>query len=446
MTETAKEVSKGARLGPIHWASGITGGNGIALVSAAFFLGIVSPYINFAQPYILTEHLGIPSNEQGTVSGNLAFWSEVVLIALAGVMGAWSDKSGRRVVFTFGMMLVAISYFLYPLATSYNELLAYRVVFAVAMAAVGAMFVAVQAEYPEDRSRGKLVGLMGIISILGVMFVVILLAPLPARFAEAGATAIEAGRYAYWVTAGLALIGGVLVWLGLAKHSRTKNDDNESVLQRLKIGMGAARGNPRIALAYAAAFIGRTDLVVVVIFLSLWMTQAGVAEGMTTQDALVQAGALFGVLQLAALLFAPVIGILIDKISRVAGVALATAIAMVGYVWMGSLESPLGPQAYPAAVVLGMGQVSAIVAATALVGQEASKELTGSISGAFNVFGAIGILLATKAGGWLFDTWMPGAPFIITGLANGAVLIAAMGLIWAGVSKPAPVATQLSGN
>jgi MFS family permease len=430
------EKATGARLGPIYWAPGITGGNGLALVSAAFFLGIVSPYINFAQPYILTEHLGIPSNEQGTVSGNLAFWSEVVLIALAGVMGAWSDKAGRRVVFTFGLVLVAISYVLYPLASSYNELLAYRVVFAVAMAAVGAMFVAVQAEYPADNSRGKLVGLMGIISILGVMFVVILLAPLPARFAESGATAVEAGRYAYWVTAGLALLGAVFVWFGLAKHNRNKNKDDESVLQRLRVGMGAARDNPRIALAYGAAFIGRTDLVVVVIFLSLWITQAGVAEGMTTQDALIKAGALFGVIQVAALLFAPVIGFLIDRISRVAGVALATAIAMVGYIWMGLLDTPMGAQAYPAAIVLGMGQVSAIVAATALVGQEASKELTGSISGAFNVFGAVGILLATKVGGWLFDTWMPGAPFIITGVANGIIVLAAVGLIWAGVASP----------
>ena len=85
-----------------------------------------------------------------------------------------------------------------------------------------------------------------------------------------------------------------------------------------------------------------------------------------------------GVIQLAALLFAPLFGYLIDKMSRVAGVALATVIAGTGYLWMGLLDSPMGPQAYPAAVVLGMGQVAAIVAATALVGQEASKELTRS--------------------------------------------------------------------
>jgi MFS family permease len=145
---------------------------------------------------------------------------------------------------------------------------------------------------------------------------------------------------------------------------------------------------------------------------------------------------MIGILQLSALVFAPVIGYLIDKISRVAAVALATFIAMVGYVWMGMLDQPFGVQAYPAAIVLGMGQVSAIVAATALVGQESTKENTGAISGAFNVFGAIGVLLATKAGGWLFDAWMPGAPFIITGALNAIIAVAALGVVWAGLAQP----------
>ncbi len=430
------EKSTGARLGPIHWASGVSGGNGITLVVAAFILGIVSPFINFAQPYILTEHLGIPLNEQGTVSGNLAFWSEIVIISLAGFMGATSDKYGRRLVFTFGLVLTGVAYILYPLASSYNELLAYRLIYAVAATAMGAMFVALQAEYPANNSRGKLVGLMGIVSILGVIFVVIMLAPLPAKFTESGATAIEAGRYTYWVAAGIALLGGLLVWFGVAKHNASKAAKNESAWQGFKVAMGAARSNPRIALAYGAAFIGRTDLVVVVVFLSLWVTQVGIGEGMTTQEALIQAGSLFAVIQVSALVFAPVIGYIIDRISRVAGVALATFIAMIGYLWMGSLDTPMGTQAYPAAAVLGMGQVAAIVAATALVGQEASKSMIGSISGAFNMFGAIGILLATKIGGVLFDSWMPGAPFLITGVANGVILIAALGLIWAGVSQP----------
>lgn len=416
------------RLGPLWLAPGISKGNGIALILTGFFVGILAPYVNFVQPYILTEHLDIPKEAQGVASGDLAFWTEVILISLAGFMGAWSDRSGRRIVFTFGLLVVAASYVLYPLASSFNELLGYRFVYAIGMAAVSTMFVAVQAEYPADNSRGKLVGIMGVISILGVMFVVSVLAPLPARFVAGGATAVEAGRYAYWLTAAIALVGAGVIWAGMARI-KPAHDEQASVFDRLRSGLFAARDNPRIALAYGAALVGRADLVVVTVFLSLWIIQVGREQGLSTEDALIQAGIMFGVLQIAALLFAPLMGWLTDRISRVAALAMATGLALVGYVWMGLLDMPMGVSAYPAAAMLGIGQVAAILAATALVGQEAGKLMTGSISGAFTLFGAIGILLATKVGGWLFDHWMPGAPFVVIGIVNGLIMLAAIVLL-----------------
>lgn len=425
----------GASLGPIKFASGISKGNGATLVLSGFIVAILAPYINFAQPYILTEHLGIPQDQQGTASGNLAFWTEVVLISLSGIMGAWSDKSGRRIVFAFGLAVVAISYVLYPLAGTFNELLGYRVIYAIGMAAISAMFVAVQAEYPADTSRGKLVGTMGVISILGAMFTVAVLAPLPARFIDGGATTIEAGRYAYWVTAAIAVIGATALWLGLARHKPTRGA-YQPMAKRMLIGFSAARHNPRIALAYSASFIGRADLIIVSVFLSLWISHAGAEQGLSTKDTLLQLSTMFIVLQLSALCFAPVLGILIDRISRVTALVIATGLALIGYTWLGLLAVPMGVQAYPAAIVLGMGQAGAIIAATALVGQETTAETTGSISGAFTILGAVGILLSTKIGGYLFDTWMPGAPFIVTGIVNGLIMLAAIGVIVTGHGAP----------
>ena len=425
-----------ARFGPIALAPDITRGNALTLVAGMFLAGIVIPYLNFAQPYILTEHLGIPKERQGMVSGNLAFWTEVVLIALSGLIGAWSDQAGRRLVFALGLGVVALSYVLYPLAGSYEELLAYRLVYALGVSAIGVMSVAVQAEYPAGPSRGKLVGLVAILSILGVLFVVAVLAPLPARFIAAGASAVEAGRYAYWIAALIAFAGAVIVWLGLARRQVAQTRELP-LLENLRIGMTAARDNPRIALGYGAGFVGRTDLVVVVVFLSLWITQAGRAQGMTTEAALVQAAVVFGVLQTAALLFAPVMAVVTDRVNRVVALVIATGIALAGYVWVGLLDQPLGRQAWPAVAVLGMGQVVAILAATALIGQEAPAKATGAISGVFTLAGAIGILLATKIGGWIFDAWMPGAPFLVTGLLNGLVMLAALSTIIAGAHRPA---------
>lgn len=424
------------RLGPVALAPGITRGNALSLVTTMFFLGITVPFINFAQPFILTEHLGIPKESQGVISGDLAFWTEVVLISLSGVMGAWSDQAGRRLVFTAGLVLVAVSYVLYPLAGTYAQLLAFRLVYAFGMAAVGAMSVAVQAEYPADGARGKLVGVIAVLSIIGVLVVVAALAPLPARFMAAGANAVQAGRYTYWITAGIGAVAVFVAWCGLARRTAAPAASG-SMLARFVAGWRAARRNPRIALAYGAAFVARTDLVVVVVFLSLWVTQEGRARGLTTQAALVEAGVVYGVLQGAALLFAPVMGVITDRVNRVMALVAATGLAMAGYVWMGLLDSPMGTSAYPAAVVLGAGQVAAIMAATALVGQEAGSSNVGAVSGMFTLVGAVGILLATKVGGWLFDAWMPGGPFVITGMLNGMVLLAALSLIATGRHRSA---------
>ncbi|SUZ65718.1 uncharacterized protein METZ01_LOCUS18572 [marine metagenome] len=427
------ENPSAGKLGPVQLVPGVTTINGWAFLLTMFFVGVLAPFINFAQPYILTEHLRIPINEQGAVSGDLAFWSEVVMILLAGVMGAWSDTMGRRLVFVFGLAGVALSYVLYPLATSYEELLSYRLIYAVGMAAIGAMTIAIMAEYPVNQSRGKLSASVGVLSTLGVMFVVAVLAPLPARFVVGGATAVEAGRYTYWLTAGIALAGVLIAWLGLSKLKTARNTAL-SLMQRLRIGLTAGR-NPRIALSYGAAFIGRTDLVVVVIFLSLWITHVALEQGMSTEEALIEAGIMLGLMQGAGILFMPIMGFLVDRINRVVAVALATGLALVGYLWLGLLDQPMGVQAYPAAIILGMGQASAILTAMALVGQEVSETETGAVSGLFTLFGAIGILLATKIGGLLFDAWMPGAPFIITGLANGVILIAALVMVGMGLHR-----------
>ena len=427
------ENPSAGKLGPVQLVPGVTTINGWAFLLTMFFVGVLAPFINFAQPYILTEHLRIPINEQGAVSGDLAFWSEVVMILLAGVMGAWSDTMGRRLVFAFGLAGVALSYVLYPLATSYEELLSYRLIYAVGMAAIGAMTIAIMAEYPVNQSRGKLSASVGVLSTLGVMFVVAVLAPLPARFVVGGATAVEAGRYTYWLTAGIALAGVLIAWLGLSKLKTARNTAL-SLMQRLRIGLTAGR-NPRIALSYGAAFIGRTDLVVVVIFLSLWITHVALEQGMSTEEALIEAGIMLGLMQGAGILFMPIMGFLVDRINRVVAVALATGLALVGYLWLGLLDQPMGVQAYPAAIILGMGQASAILTAMALVGQEVSETETGAVSGLFTLFGAIGILLATKIGGLLFDAWMPGAPFVITGLANGVILIAALVMVGMGLHR-----------
>jgi predicted MFS family arabinose efflux permease len=45
------------------------------------------------------------------------------------------------------------------------------------------------------------------------------------------------------------------------------------------------------------------------------------------------------------------------------------------------------------------------------------------------MIGGCGILLLTKLGGYLFDTWTAGAPFYIMAILNGVALIVAVVVI-----------------
>jgi NADH:ubiquinone oxidoreductase subunit H len=48
-------------------------------------------------------------------------------------------------------------------------------------------------------------------------------------------------------------------------------------------------------------------------------------------------------------------------------------------------------------------------------------------------FGALGILAISKFGGWAFDEWMPGAPFLIMAIANAVLLVFAA---WVRIAVP----------
>ena len=59
---------------------------GVAMLSGMHILG----------GYILIEHLGIPKDQQGTISGDLTVLTELVAIMLFTPFGVLSDRIGRR--------------------------------------------------------------------------------------------------------------------------------------------------------------------------------------------------------------------------------------------------------------------------------------------------------------------------------------------------------------
>jgi MFS family permease len=417
-------VSEGAKFGPVRLAPGVQGSHLGSFLFAAFVSIGLFTYVTALQPYLLAVNLGIPTEQQGSVTGRLAFAAELVIAVCVGVFGALSDRIGRRPVYVAGFLVLALGYAAYPFADDPNQLLLYRVVFAVGVAALTAMLSTVLADYPREQSRGALTGIAYFLNGIGVVLFALLLTRMPSWFQAAGYDEVAAGRWSFLVVAAVSLLAA-FVMLGLKSGTPSNVHSRASVVSLLRKGLAAGR-NPRIALAYGTAFASRGDLAVVGTFLTLWAVQTATRSGLTPAEATVKAGVLFAIVQSSALVWAVVFGAIADRVNRVTLTALAMGLAAVGYLLIGLNEDPLSPAAMFEAVLLGIGQMSAILASQVLVGQEAPAEVRGSVLGVNGVFGAIGILFVSLVGGWLFDAWTPAAPFLLMAVANGVLCLWAL--------------------
>jgi MFS family permease len=411
----------GERLGPILLAEGVRRRHALCYLFAAFVSIGLFTYLTALSPYVFRVNLAIPEAEQGRLSGQLQFWQEIVLLAVIGGWGALSDRVGRRAVYVAGFLVLALAYALYPFADSSATLLAYRLVFAVGVAATSAMLATVIGDYPLERTRGRFVGLAFFLNGLGSVLFFVVMTRLPTFYAGAGADELWAGRYAYLTVAGIALLAA-LVMLGLKPGLPVAQPRRPSLGRLLREGVMAAR-NPRIALAYGSAFTARADMSMVALFLVLWAMQSAGAAGANAAQATARAGVVVAVSQATALVAAPLIGWLGDRVDRVVLMMIAFGFAAVGYGWVGLTDDILAPAAIPALVLLGVGQSGTILASTVLMGQEARADIRGSVFGVQSFCGGLGILAISAIGGRLYDAEGPGSPFLLIAVLNLLVLV-----------------------
>ncbi len=424
------------RFGPFWLQPDVTRINMLTLFMGAYTTIGLLTFIALSTPYVLTVYLDIPQARQGTVSGDLHLFQEVVALLLFAPVGVLADRIGRRGVWVAGMLMMSIGYSLYSFANSLPELFFYRFLYTVGIAAATGMLGTVIADYTEDRSRGLGVAAAGVLNALGVITVAVGLGRLPQFFTDRGASQEAAGHDAHFVVAGICLAVAILLALGLKKGTVVHHAERLPVKELVASGFREAR-NPRIALAYACGFIARSDLVLLGTYSVLWGTTVATAQGMEAAEAMSAGRRVFATASVAALLWLPVIGFILDRINRVTGVIVCMAIASAGYLSTTFVDDILARSSVPLLVLLGMGQISAFAGAQTLIAREAPTVSRGSVIGMFNMFGAVGILFSTGIGGRLFDAIGPAAPFQMIGLLT-LVLVALA--VWCRVKAPGPAA------
>jgi len=258
---------------------------------------------------------------------------------------------------------------------------------------------------------------------------ILLLTPLrlllPVFTEMTGGDPVQTAKFWIWTAAGVCLFVSTGLLIGLKKGAPAQLETREPMLATLKIGVAAAK-KVRIALAYFAAVVARGDMAVLSTFFVLWLTQEGLAAGMSTGDASSVALKFYILIQVFALCWLPFMGMLLDRFDRVLGLAIAMVLAGGGYFSLFLLDNPLGTGMYFAAVLVGMGEISANLASLTLIGSEAPEKGRGAVIGLFSLCGAIGILLIAKVGGMLSGTYGPISPFMLVASANVVVLVLAL--------------------
>ncbi|MEM1113612.1 MAG: MFS transporter [Pseudomonadota bacterium] len=395
----------------------------LAYFAAAFVSSSYAGALAILQPGLL-QVMGVDQAQQATLTGNLSAMQEVILIVLLGVVGALADRYGRKPVYVFGLLMTSLGFALYPMAESIPELVVYRIIVAFGSAAMIGMMVTVIADYSRNSTRGKANGIQGLIATLGA-FIPPALGALPKVFVDQGFDELAAQRLTFGVAASLGVIGAAFALVGLAPHVRGASQQaRESITTMLRKGIKASR-DQGIALSYGAAFISRGDLAVTGAFMSLWLVQFGTSKlGMTPSEAMfelavprvlaVVSGALVGSL---------LMGYVSDKVSRVRAVTLAAGLAALVYGSIFFVTDPTEDWVMALLFIMGIAEISAFVSSQALVGERADPARRGAIIGLFGVSGAVGILIGTSGGGWLFATYGPSTPFVLFGILNGLVFL-----------------------
>ena len=427
MTSTISATA--GRIGNIQLAAGIRVSHFWTYMYASLICIGMMTNMNFSQPYILAEHLGITDpGVAGAITGRLTGITEIIALVLIWPFGMIADRIGRRPVLMLGIGLIGLSYSLYPWATEVAHLVYYRIIFGVGVAATASMTATIQNDYPVESSRGRLVGFSSAFNALGIVFATRLVSALPKWLQDAGLDPVAAGRYAYGAAAVVCFTSVLIFRFGLKGGVPESPHKRPPWAELVKAGFRQAK-NPRILLAYVSAMTSRGDMVVAGLFVSLWATMAVKAAGGEAAIAQYQVFLPFAVMQVFAVLWSFVFGSILDRINRVAGMVLSLVLSVVAYGALYFIESPLDLRMLPLFALLGAAMAGAIMSGMALVGQEAPPRERGAVIGLMSMFGSIGIILAAGIGGVLFSAATPWAPFLLMAGAQAVLTVWAV-LIW----------------
>lgn len=366
------------------------------------------------QPLYLRNVLRIPFENAGTINASVQVITEILDLVLIGYLGYLSDRYGRVPVITFGFLAAAIGAFLSPFSVELGAFLGVsgltfyfltRIVMSLGTGAVWPQLSTLAGDFSTTDNRPRLMANTAFMMALGATIVYSVLMQIPR----------QSGLLTVMLMIGaIALVGA---WL-----ARTCLIDVAPRLEKREVPVRRiwrlVRDERHLRLTFISAFFSRNDMVLVGLFLMMWFIYFADLVGVSQEDAAARAGTILGLVGVIVLVSIPLWGLFIQRYGRVAAIATGLALSGIGFVGLGFIVNPFDWAILLPVVLFATGQAGCLVAPQVLTIDLAPKELRGSVIGAFNTVGAIGIIFFVQVGGVLFDAVGPHAPFVFTGVAN----------------------------
>jgi len=368
------------------------------------------------QPLFLRNVLEIPFAQAGTINANVQVLTEVLDIFAVGYLGYLSDRLGRVRIIAAGFLVAAAGAFLAPASSWFGvaaggALAVYylsRVVMSLGTSAVWPQLSALAGDFSTDETRTKTMSNTFFMMSFGVTLVYAVLMQIPRH------TGVV---FAMVMTAVLALAGA---WLSRLLLVDVAPRTHEPSVPWKRI-YALVRGEPRLGLAFFGSLFSRSDMVFVGLFQMLWFLYFADLVGMKQEDAAARAGLMIGLMGGVVLCSIPIWRVFMDRFGRIQAIAVGTALSAMGFLAMGFVVNPFDWWILAPIALFSAGQAGCFVAPQVLVVDHAPRDMLGSVLGAFNVIGGIGIIFFVQIGGILFDLLGPPAPFLFCGAGNFVV-------------------------